>query len=82
MTVDVSLILNFVIGGLVGQILWSMRQDKLKLNKLSDKVTKLEAVAVKEDKVRKIVHEETQDMKADIKEIKTIVTDIRVAIGK
>ena len=69
------LVFNLIVAGVIGQMLWSKRQDKKKLDDTHDDVIRLkERYAT--------VSSDVHEIKVDTREIKRLVTDLQVTQGK
>jgi len=69
------LVFNLIISGVIGQMLWSKKQDKKKLDDTHDDVIRLkERYAT--------VSSDVHEIKVDTREIKRLVTDLQVIQGK
>ncbi len=74
MTIE-AIIFNVILVGVIGQMLWSKRQDKIKLDKTSDEVIRLkERYAT--------VSSDVHEIKVDTREIKRLVTELQVTQAK
>ena len=69
------LIYNLIITGVMGQMLWSKRQDKKKLDDTHDDVIRLKERYAQ-------VSSDVHDIKIDTREIKKMVTSLQVIQGK
>jgi archaellum component FlaC len=82
MTLGVEWLVGVVVSSFIGYLLWLKRQDKLKLDRLSDRVTKLENNTVTEDKVRDIIGQEFGSFKEDLLELRATIKELTVEVNK
>ncbi|QDP53340.1 MAG: hypothetical protein Unbinned6805contig1000_2 [Prokaryotic dsDNA virus sp.] len=72
MEVGIEFLFKLLVGGVLGQMWWSKRQDRQKLDSTHDRTIRLEE---RHSSLVSDVHE----IKGDTKEIKKILTALRVA---